>query len=151
MRTWNPFRELEDLRHEIDRTFANALAESGTRPPVAFLPGRAGRAFPLVNLSEDNDNLYVDALAPGVDLETLNLSVARNILTLSGEKPAPCNATFDSFHRSERAAGKFQRAIELPADVDSSRVEAKYEDGLLHVTLPKTEEAKPRLIAVKVN
>ena len=152
MRTWEPFRELEALRREIDRTFSNFVpgtAGSGTQ--VAFLPGRAARAYPLVNVSEDRDNVYVEALAPGIDPNAINLTVVRNTLTISGEKLPSQPEKAEAFHRNERAAGKFLRTIDLPVEVNSDAVSAQYKNGLLSVALPKAEEAKPKQIEVKVN
>jgi len=150
MRTFVPFREMEALRREIDRAFANAATGSDRLAPTAFLPGRAARAYPLLNVSEDRDNIYVQALAPGIDPQNINVTIQQNSLTIIGEKLAPVGVRAEAFHRNERAAGKFTRSIELPADVDSNRIEARYQDGLLAIILPKSEEAKPRQIAVAV-
>ncbi len=152
MRAWDPFREMETLRREIDRALTNALPGmspgSGT---ATFLPGRAARAYPLVNVSEDRDNVYVEALAPGIDPQALNLTVVRNTLTISGEKTGPRDVPAEAYHRSERAAGKFFRTIELPVEVDSNRVQARYANGLLTITLPKSEAAKPKQIQIEVS
>jgi HSP20 family protein len=117
---------------------------------TAFLPGTAARRYPLVNLSEDADNLYVEALAPGVDPKSLDLSVVQGRLTIHGEKPGLEQVTAEAYHRNERAAGRFQRVIELPVAVDADRVKADYKDGLLLITLPKSEAAKPKQITVNV-
>ena len=153
MRMWDPFgdmdarmRELDTIRRELDRVIGGQPGV-GT---VAFLPGRAARNYPLINLSEDRENFYVEALAPGINPESLNLTVVRNTLTLSGEKPAPEGVAPEAFHRSERAAGKFVRSVELPTEVDSSKVQAQYVDGLLNVTLPKAAAAKPKQIRVAI-
>jgi HSP20 family protein len=150
MLTFNPFREMEALRREIDRAFASVLSSGAEGFSTAFLPGRAARAYPLLNVSEDRDHLYIQALAPGLDPQNLNLTIQRNSLTISGEKSAPQGVSSEAYHRSERAAGRFVRSIELPVEVDSSRSEARYQDGLLSITLPKSEEAKPKQIAVAV-
>lgn len=151
MRVWDPFREMETLRREIDRAFTNYSAEAGTgRARVGFLPGHAARAYPLLNFSQDHDNLYLEALAPGVDPATLDITIVRNMLTISGEKSPPHGVPVEAFHRSERAPGKFQRTLELPVEVDPARVAAQYRDGILHLTLPKAEQAKPRQITVAV-
>lgn len=151
MRLYDPFRELETLRREIDHVFANTISGGTDRQPtIAFLPGRAARAYPLMNVSEDSDNVYVEALAPGINPEQLQVTVLRNNLTLTGEKAAPQGVRAEAYHRSERAGGKFTRSVELPSEVDSERVQAQYRDGLLTITLPKVEQAKPRQIQVAV-
>ncbi len=150
MRTFDPFREMEALRREIDRAFTNALSDSDRVSPTAFLPARAARAYPLLNVSEDKENVYVQALAPGLNPESLNLSLQKNTLSIAGDKPAPQGVNAEAFHRSERAAGKFARSIEVSADVDSNRITARYQNGLLTITLPKSEQARPRQIAVAI-
>lgn len=147
----NSWQGLEALRREIDQAFEGF----GFRPEpsfrTAFLPGQAARRYPLINLHEDRDNLYVEALAPGVDPASLSLSVIRNVLAISGEKRrVPGDIKPEAFHRSERATGKFVRNIELPVEVDEDKVKADYQNGLLMVTLPKVEQAKPKQISVQV-
>jgi HSP20 family protein len=150
MRTYYPFQEIEALRREIDRAFAGVSVNGERTAPVAFLPGRSARAYPLLNVSEDRDRIFVQALAPGIDPQSINVTLQKNSLTISGEKLAPKGVKAEAFHRSERAAGRFTRTIELPVDVDSNRIEARYQDGLLAIILPKSEEAKPRQINVAV-
>jgi HSP20 family protein len=95
--------------------------------------------------------VYDEALAPGVDADTLSLSVVGNTLSIAGEKRRVAgDVKPEAFHRSERATGKFVRHIELPVAVDEDKVQADYKHGLLTVTLPKTEKAKPKQIAVQV-
>lgn len=154
MRAWDPFHEVDERLRELERLLAaatstSAPAESWRRS--SFLPGRSARTYPLVNLADDRDNIYVEALAPGLDPQTLEVTAVRNTLTISGQKPSPCNVPKEAFHRCERAAGKFVRTIELPVEVDSGRITAKYADGLLLITIPKAEEAKPRQIQVAVS
>jgi HSP20 family protein len=151
MAAWNPWQELEALRREIDRTFEGFGSRSEPFFRTAFLPGRAARRYPLINMHEDKDTLYVEALAPGVDPESLNLTVVRNVLTVSGEKRRlPGDVKPEAFHRSERATGKFVRNIELPVEVDEGKIHADYRHGLLVVTLPKAERVKPKQINVQV-
>ena len=151
MENGNRWNNMEALRGEIDRAFA----QCGFRPepffPTAFLPGRAARRYPLINLHEDRDTLHVEALAPGVEPGSLELSVVGHTLTISGEKQRhPADITPEAFHRSEREAGQFKRSIELPLEVDSSNVTADYRHGLLLVTLPKADRAKPQQIPVQI-
>lgn len=148
---WDPVREMEALRREVDRVFNEFAGWPSPLFRVAFLPGRAARQYPLINLSEDKDAYYVEALAPGVDPRSLNVTVVHNTLTISGEKRPPRDDIKpEAYHRAERAAGKFVRTIDLPSEVDESKVRADYKNGLLLITLPKAEEAKPRQIAVTV-
>ena len=147
---WDPFRELEALRREIDRAFEGF---GPWRPftHAAFVPGRATRVYPLLNVSEDKENLYVEALAPGLDPGFLEVSVQHGTLRIAGEKQALSqDIKPEAFHRNERSAGKFIRTVDLPAEVDSERVSADYRNGLLLITLPKTEAAKPKRIPVSV-
>ncbi len=151
MAVWDPFAEMDSLRREIDRTLGEFWFDRGPRAwRGAFLPGRAARQYPLVNVSEDEGHVYVEALAPGVDPKSLDLSVVQGTLTIKGEKPGLAQVTADAFHRNERAAGRFNRTIELPALVDAAKVHADYRNGLLLITLPKSEEAKPKQISVNV-
>jgi HSP20 family protein len=117
---------------------------------VAFLPGRGARQYPLVNVSEDDRNVYVEALAPGVDPKSLDLSVMQGALTIKGEKPGLAQVSAEAYHRNERAAGRFVRSVELPVEVDAGRVSADYRNGLLLVTLPKAEAARPRQVPITV-
>ena len=156
MAEWNPWQEMERVRREIDRAFEQVGGRSGGRNdrtfPTAFLPGRAARAYPLVNVSEDADALYVTALAPGLDPTAIQLTVQDNRLTIAGEKQRlAAEIQPEAFHRSERAAGKFVRTVPLPIDVEHEQVRADYKNGLLVVTLPKAEKAKPKQISVSLN
>lgn len=151
MAQWNPFADMEQLRREIDRAFEDFTWAGEPLPRVAFLPGRGPRRYPMVNLLEDKDNLYVEALTPGVDPESFNVTVMQNRLTLSGEKSRISeDVRPEAFHRSERSSGKFVRTFDLPVQVNEERINAEYKNGLLTITLPKAEKAKPRQISVKV-
>ena len=86
MADWNPWQTLEALRREIDRVYNENGSRSEPFSRAAFLPGRAARRYPLINLYEDKEAVYVEALAPGVDQSTLNLSVHGNTLSIAGEK-----------------------------------------------------------------
>jgi HSP20 family protein len=150
MAEWNPFQDMEGLRREIDRAFEGFSLGQPTWQQ-AFLPGRGPRRYPLINLLEDQEHVYVEALTPGVDPQSLNLNLVQNHLTLSGEKSRVAGEIKpEAFHRNERASGKFVRTIDLPVEVDEGGIEAEYKNGLLLVTLPKAEKAKPKQIQVKV-
>ena len=155
MAEWNPWQEMQRLRHDIDRAFAQVGwrngGHNGRTFPTAFLPGHAARAYPLVHVSEDAEALYVTALAPGLDPTAIQLTVQDHRLTIAGEKPrVAAEIQPDAFHRSERAAGTFVRTVTLPIDVEHAQVQAEYTNGLLVVTLPKAAHVKPTQIAVSV-
>ena len=148
---WNPLNLMQALHRDIERAFGNASVANEPFPRVAFLPGRAARRYPLINLYEDRDHVYVEALAPGVDVESLALAVIGKVLSISGEKRrTPDNIPPEAFHRNERAAGKFVRTVDLPVEVDADQVTAAYQHGLLRVTLAKAAAAKPKQITVTV-
>jgi len=105
--------------------------------------------FPPLNVTQDNDNFYVRAEVPGLNAKELSISARRNRLSLSGKREIPGENDRVSYHRKERAEGTFSRTLTLPGEVDAERVDARYADGILSLTLPKAEQAKPRQIAVR--
>jgi len=149
MATWDPLSEFERLRRDFER----AANELGLRPGqrLAFLPGRAARQYPLINLHDDGESLQMEALAPGVDPSQIEVTVVGNRLTISGEKEGPPSVPSERMHRAERAAGRFVRTVDLPVEVDPDRVEAVYRNGLLCLTLPRSSAARPRRIQIQVS
>lgn len=146
----NPLMEMDALRREVDRVFEGFGRSPSRWGRSLFLPGRHARAYPLLNVSEDAEAVYVEALAPGLDMAKLDLSLLGNTLTLQGEKTPLQDVTAEQYHRSERAAGKFVRTLEIAAEVDPEKVSAEYANGVLLVTLPKSEKARPKQISVDV-
>ncbi len=149
----NLFEEMDRMRREIDRILGEDRFPVWTFPfsKISFLPGRASQAYPLMNISEDQSNIYVDALAPGIGTDTLNVSVSGDQLTITGLKsPLIEKIKPEQIHRSERAAGQFVRSMSLPSSIDRDKVSANYKDGILKIVLPKTAEARPRRIQVSV-
>jgi HSP20 family protein len=139
---------MEGLRREIDDAFKGFGVGRLLEP--SFLPGIGMARFPQVNLSQDQDHLYAEIVVPGVSAKDLELSVMRDVLTITGERKDE-KAAGRTWHRRERGSGKFMRTIDLPSEIDASKVEAQYRDGLLLVTLPIVEEAKPKKISVKAH
>lgn len=141
---WSPFRQLSVLRDEIDRLFDSPLSAL-TTSSQQFLNGW----LPAIDLYEDNDNLVVMAELPGMAKEDIDISLHGDVLTISGERKEQERQDAEVY-RAERFLGRFQRTLTLPTAVDSSKVQANYKDGILKVTLPKAEHAKPKQIEVKV-
>lgn len=139
----NPFAELARAKREMDRIFSNF---SGRWPSGTF--GFGSGVFPALNVSENGDVLFVEAEIPGVRAEDLDISVEGNTLVLRGERK-PDSPESVSYHRRERVSGRFSKSITLPYDVQADNVQAECQNGVLRLTLPKAEHAKPRSIPVK--
>ncbi len=150
LRTWNPFHELDMLRREVGRVFDDFGNWDSPFSRVSFLPGVSARAYPMMNVSEDSEKVYVEALAPGLNPDSLEVTINGDQLRMAGEKPGLEDVKPEAFHRSERGAGRFVRTMTLPTEVDADQVSAQYKNGLLLITLPKAEEAKPKQISVSV-
>jgi len=104
--------------------------------------------MPAVDVLEKDDKFVVKAELPGMKEEDINVSVVGDTLTIKGEKKTETEVKEEDYYRCERAYGSFYRSIPLPSTVDSAKIEASYEDGVLEVTLPKAPEVKPKKIAV---
>jgi len=137
----SPFTDLDQLRREMLRIF-----DSGTG--TAFNDIGVG-VFPPMNITQDEDNFYLRAEVPGIKANELSISAVRNRVSIAGKREIQQEHDQVSYHRRERPEGSFSRTVTLPAEVDAERVEAKYADGVLTITLPKAEAAKPRQITVK--
>lgn len=137
---WEPWAEMNRLGRELDRLFSRSSNGMGH----SFAAG----GYPALNLWEDQDNLYAEAELPGFSLDNLEIYVTGNQLTIKGERLPPEREN-GMWHRQERGYGKFSRMIELPGDIDSDKVSAQFNHGVLQVTLPKSEAVKPRRIEVK--
>lgn len=147
MASWDMLRELDNLRREVDEAFRGA----GFNRPFGstFLAPITTRRFPLVNLSEDDGNLFVEALLPGVDPKKIDLTVVRNSLTVSGERKLFEEQNGQVVHRSELGTGRFSRTLELPVDINPDKIKAECRDGILQITLGKAEYAMPKKIDIK--
>lgn len=137
------FGELERLRRQMDR-LSGGLSRGLFGQPAAGV-------FPLMNVTEDRDNYYVRAELPGIKADELDMSVTGDTLSISGERKLPAEDEKAQYHRREREAGRFSRIFTLPARIDAGKVEARCIDGVLTVTLPKAEAAKPKQIPVKAS
>ena len=137
---WSPLDRLSSLRDLFDSAFALASTAPAWQRDWA----------PALDVSEDDHNLVVYLELPGVKKEDFDISLENDVLTIAGERRREEQEGEGESFRRERFFGRFSRSITLPVAVQSDQVTAKYEDGILHITLPKAEEAKPKKIAVEI-
>jgi HSP20 family protein len=136
--TVQPWALMRDLQDRVNRLFEG-------------VPEGARRGYPAINIWTGEDDAVVTAELPGVDPGDLDISVTGNVLTLRGIRKGPELGEDDTVHRRERGEGEFARTLELPFDVEADKVDARLERGVLHITLPRAEAARPRRIAVSHN
>lgn len=135
-----PWQEMERLHREVDRLFSDSFTMSG---------GRTAPTYPAINVWTNEDGAVVTAELPGVDADDIDISVVGDTLTLSGARVPLALEEGDKYHRRERGYGKFNRSFQLPFLVEADNVEALFEKGILHLSLPRAEADKPRKISVK--
>jgi HSP20 family protein len=128
------------MRREMDRLFGSFWGGAS--------PTSGSGVFPAFNVREDGEKYYVEAEIPGIKPEDIDIAVEGNTLTIRGERKSD-GMENAGYHRRERKAGKFQKALTLPAEVNGEAVGAEYKEGVLRVVLPKAEHAKPKKITVK--
>jgi HSP20 family protein len=129
------FSRLSNLQDELNRLFASS----------------ENNWLPALDVQENKDSFIVRTELPGLKLEDIEVSLHEGALLISGERKVEKVEEGVEVHRQERSYGKFQRALTLPTPVAADKITAQYKDGVLTVTLPKTEEAKPKKIDVSVN
>lgn len=138
------FAEFDRLRREMDELFGLAGLPASIR---SVAPG----AFPALNVGSTPTSVEIYAFAPGIDPNKIEVIVDRGVLTIAGERASdvPDEDGKVSVYSNERFAGRFRRAVSLPDDVDPNKVEAKYRDGVLHITVGRRESALPKRITVQ--
>ncbi len=125
---WSPMRDLDQFFDES---------------------GAWGRGFaPAVDIRQDKDNLIADFQLPNIDLEKVSITIENDVLTVSGSSEEQHEVKREDYYRREISRGEFSRSIILPMKVEGGKAEASYEKGILTVTLPKSEEVKPKRIAI---
>jgi HSP20 family protein len=139
---WEPMREVMTLREAMDHLFDDAF----TRPV-----GMAGSSIPAIDLYQTNDAVVVKAALPGFKPDDVQISVTSDVLTLRGEyKQENGNGQNDAvYHVRERRYGSFERSLTLPTSVQTDKAKADFENGVLTIQLPKSEEVKPKSISIK--
>ncbi|MBF0628269.1 MAG: Hsp20/alpha crystallin family protein [Magnetococcales bacterium] len=138
---YDPFRTFRSLQGEINRLFDRDLDDSNgmmTQWPLR------------VDIREDEQHILIKADVPGMEQKDITVNVDNGRLTIAGERKFEDEKNQENYHRIERAYGRFSRSFQLPGTTDVNAIQAEYKNGVLHVLLPKREEAKPRAIQVKV-
>ena len=150
---WTPSRDLSawssdifNMQREINRLF-DTFVRGGTQADESF-----GLTYwtPAVDIAERDNEYVVKVDLPGVEKDDVKITLVSGVLTIRGEKKQENESKTGSFHRIERSYGSFQRSFTLPSSVRNDGIDAVYKDGILTITLPKAEEAKPKQIEVRV-
>ena len=137
---WNvdTFSEMDRLRREMNRLFSNNSQSDGAM------------TYPLVNIYDDPDNLIVTAELPGLSKEQVNITFTDGMLTISGKQEMSPKLKEMAVVRKERSEGEFEKSLKIPTKIIHDKINASFSNGILTVTLPKAEEAKPKSIAIEV-
>lgn len=135
------FSELERLQREMQQSLEFS-------PSIRGLP-RGG--FPAMNIGHTPKSVEIYAFAPGIDPATIDVQIEKSVLTIAGERKADLPAKEDkaTIHIDERFAGRFRRVVTLPDDADANAVHARYQDGVLHISIPRREAAQARRIKIQ--
>ncbi|MEO0070648.1 MAG: Hsp20/alpha crystallin family protein [candidate division WOR-3 bacterium] len=139
--TWDPFREMVSLRDELDRLFDSVFGR---------FPRERGEAYwtPPLDIEETEDAIIVRVELPGMSKEDIKVNLSGDTLTISGERKQEMEKKGKTYYRIERAYGKFQRTVTLPAEVEGDKAKASYKNGVLELNLPKSEKSKAREITI---
>ncbi len=138
---WDPFKELEALQERIDKLFEESM-RGRELAPAAWTPA--------VDIYETDDAIILEAELPGMNEKDIEVKIEDNVLTIRGERKFEEERKEENYYRMERFYGTFQRSFTLPPNVDTEKVKAEYKKGILKVTLPKKEQAKPKQIKIEV-
>ena len=141
---WRPF-EFDRIRREMDRLWDSFLEGRPMRRA-----GDSGEWLPSIDVSETKGDLVIKAELPGMDPKDIDISMNNGFLTIKGEKKHEREEKDENYHLVERSYGSFTRSVRLPREVQSDKITASFKNGVLRVTLPKSEEAKKKEIKIKV-
>jgi len=144
---WSIFDELESLQDDMNRLFTGQ--EVGGRGQRGAAWRRRRPSYPLMNVCSAEDGIVIDAELPGVDPKDVDISVLGDQLTLRGKVNPVQVAEGETYHRRERPAGEFARTLQLPFRAAADAVKANYKNGVLRLTVPRSEEEKPKRIQIE--
>ncbi len=141
---WEPMREMATLRDAMDRLFDDAFTR-----PWGLTGGGRGMGMPAVDMYQTEDDVVVKTAIPGIKPEDVQISITGDTLTIKGELKENNDNKEKAYHIREQRWGSFERTLALPTEVRAEKAQAEFENGVLTITLPKAEEAKPKTITVK--
>lgn len=147
LQKWDPFETLSELQDDIDRSFNRYL--SPNRKSKLNLAANSDW-YPSVDIHEDKENYYFEVEAPGVEKDSFDVNIEDSVLTIKGERKYEVKKEEKNAHRIEREYGSFLRSFSLPETADVEKVDADYNNGVLHIKVAKKEAAKPKKITVGV-
>lgn len=142
---WDPLRDLLSIQDRMNRLFEQTLSRSRAEEGIA-----ASTWSPAVDIYETPVTIVMKAELPSLSREDIEIQIRDNTLTLRGERRFAKDVQQESYLRIERAYGAFQRSFTLPATIQQDKIRAVFRDGVLELTLPKAEEAKPKKVAIEV-
>lgn len=142
---WNPWQEIDTLHRQFDRLFSDTLAPTIGNDWKTF-----GR-MPAAELSETEDAVQLKLEVPGVDARDLDVQVTEDMVSIKGERKSETRSEDKGMSRSEFYYGSFQRVIPLPARIQNTQVQAEYKNGILHLTMPKTQDERNKVVKVELN
>lgn len=142
---WEPIPEIVSLQDEMNRLFLDFFGRTPGRRMMSD-----GLWAPIMDIEETKDDIIVKAEIPGMTKDDVKIQITGDMLTISGERKREEENKDKTYHRIERSYGQFQRMITLPSDVQSAKAKASYENGVLTIRLPKSEEVKPKEISIEV-
>jgi HSP20 family protein len=141
---WDPFRDLVRVQDELNQLFGRTFGEFG-----AMRPSAAGAWIPPMDVYETEDKVVAKLELPGIDPGDVDVTVEDSMLTVTGKRELTSEVNEEDYHRLERRYGAFSRSIALPQTVDTAKVDASFDKGVLTIGVPKVEKAKPKKIQVK--
>ncbi len=147
LRVFDPWKDFGSLQERINRMFDDTIR---TLYPTDGEELEKGIWAPAVDIYETNDSFVVSADLPGLNKDEIQIDLKDNTLTLKGEKKFEEKVSKDNYIRVERAYGSYVRSFTLPQNVDPEKIKAKYKEGVLEVTIPKKEDARPKQIKVEL-
>ena len=141
---WSPWRKSTSFEDRMNRFFDDAFL------PTVWLDDGLGASGwkPMVDVYESDDKIVIKAELPGVDKKDIEVDLTDHVLTLKGERSYENEVKEENYYRKERAFGKFNRAFNLPTELDRDKIKADFKDGVLKIDIPKPEEQKPKKISI---